>query len=148
MWSAAGTALARGAGGFHAQNPLDLAELGIDILKCRCPLKDDVGTNRVADGHFVDEAAEIPLQLSHARGQLIPACAQVGCPLTVHGLARHTSVARATPTLAQALDLGQQAHRHSPKKLPVNLPPAQPFAPLSHLLPTFTTGGGSFTPFF
>src|SRR3954454_3110980 len=35
-----------------------------------------------------------------------------------------------------------------PKKLPVNLPPWQPFAPLVHFWPTLTTGGGSLTPFF
>ena len=35
---------------------------------------------------------------------------------------------------------------HSPKKLPVNLPPSQPAAPASHLSPGFTVGGASFTP--
>ena len=54
-------ARAGGAGLVHAQDPLDLAELGIRVLEHRRTLDEHVDADLVADGHLVDEAAEVEL---------------------------------------------------------------------------------------
>ena len=55
----------------EAEDPLNLAELGVGILELRGPLDDHVDPDLVTDRHLVDEAAEVPLELGDAGGELI-----------------------------------------------------------------------------
>ena len=65
------------AGVLHAQDPLDLTELGVGVLEQRRALDDHVDPDAVADRHLVDQSAEIPLQLGHPCAQLLAALLEV-----------------------------------------------------------------------
>src|SRR5438105_4400803 len=103
---------ARGGGLLDAEDALHLAELGVRVLEGRGTLHDHVDADAVADRHLIDEAAEVPLELGDARGEL------VAPPLQVDG------------ALGPRVELpgGQGAARargsfqspHWPKKSPVN----------------------------
>ncbi len=67
----AGRAHAGGARLLQAQDPLDLAQLSVGILQRRGALDDHVDSDLVSNHHLVDQAAQIPLQLGDARGQLV-----------------------------------------------------------------------------
>ena len=58
---------AGGRGVLEAQDPLDLAQLGIGVLEQGRPLDQHVDADAVADRHLVDESTEVPLQLGHPR---------------------------------------------------------------------------------
>ena len=85
-------------------------------------LDDHLDVDAVADGHLVDEAAEVPLQLGHPGDELLAAALEVDDQLLVAGGA------------------------HS-KKVPSNLPLLpQPATPGSHSPPSCCSGGAIFTP--
>jgi hypothetical protein len=59
------------------QDPFDLAELAVGFLQRGRSADEDVHTDVVTDGHLVGESAEIPLQLGHARGQLVTTTSKI-----------------------------------------------------------------------
>src|ERR1019366_4587957 len=67
-----GGAGARRSGLLHAQDALDLAELGIDVLEDRRAAHQHLDPDVVADRHLIDGTAQVTLQLGEARRQLIP----------------------------------------------------------------------------
>ena len=115
-------ARARSPGLLHAHHTLDLTELGVGRLHCCGTLDQQLDADVVANRHLVDEAAEIPLELCDACGQL-----------TAARFKGHDW--RLVAPRRQALG----AHHPPPKKFPVNFPFWNP-GPVP-LLPTLTTLG-------
>ena len=77
MRGAAAGAGAGGAGLLDSQDPFDLAQLGIGVLQRHRPLDDQLDVDAVADGHLVDQPAEVPLQLGHPGDELLAAALEV-----------------------------------------------------------------------
>ena len=120
-------------GPLHAQDPLHLSQLGVGILQQGRPPDEHVDPDPVADGHLVDETAEVPLELGHACAQLVAPSLEVD---RVLGL---TAARRQRPGRARRLVVGGgglggrpwdllkgmriRMSGQGPKKCPVNLPP-------------------------
>src|SRR6185437_14839725 len=75
-----GAAVAAGAGGARRaelQHPLDLGQLGVDLLQLRRLPAEHVEAEVIADRHLVGDPAQVPLQLGELPREPLTALSQV-----------------------------------------------------------------------
>ena len=80
----------------HAQQALDLRQLGVALLQHRRAAHEHVEAEVVADRHLVGETPEVPVQLGHLLGERVAPAAQVRAPVVPRRAAAGAEVALAS----------------------------------------------------
>ena len=91
------------------QDPFDLAQLGVGVLQRHRPLDDQLDVDAVADGHLVDEAAEVPLLLGYSGDELLAAALEIDNGLFAPGVLIRRTAPSNSPLLLHPATPGSQS---------------------------------------